>query len=64
MDVPVDGPGQDDFFEVTSEPYEIVHALAVGNADDVLFDDGPFIEFFGDEMGGGLGWGHGWTSGG
>ena len=49
----VDGAGENDFFEVAAEAHEIVDALAVGDADDVLFDDGAFVEGFGDVVGGG-----------
>ena len=51
--VSVDGTGEDDFFQVAAEADEVVHALSVGNADDVLFDNGAFVEFFGDVVGGG-----------
>jgi hypothetical protein len=37
--------GKNDFFQVAPEADEIVDALPVGNADDVLLDDGPSSSF-------------------
>lgn len=53
LDVPADGAGEDDFFEVAALADEVLHGLLVGDADDVLFDDGAFVEFGGDVVAGG-----------
>ena len=49
--VPIDGAGEHDFFEIAAEADEIVHALAVGDPDDVLLDDGAFVELLCDVVG-------------
>ena len=53
VQVPIDGAGENDFFEISPEADESVHALPMRDPDDVLFDDGALVELFGDVVGGG-----------
>ena len=39
LEVPVDGAGEDDLFEVAAQADQVGDALAVRDALDVLFDD-------------------------
>ena len=52
-DVAEDGAGEDDFFEVFAEADEVFHRLAMGDANDVLFDDRAFVEIGSDVVAGG-----------
>ena len=53
LDVPTHGAGKDDFFEVAALTDEVLDSLLVGDADDVLLDDGAFVQFRRDVMAGG-----------
>ena len=53
MQVPVDGAGEHDFFQVAPQTDQVIHTLPVRDANDVLFDDGAFVQFRGDIVGGG-----------
>ena len=53
LGVPADGAGEDDFFEIAALADEVGDGLAVGDADDVLFDDGALVEIAGDVVAGG-----------
>jgi len=53
VDVPSDGPGEDDFFEVASLLDEVFDRIPVGDADDVLLDDGAVVEYLGNVVAGG-----------
>ena len=44
------GTGQDDFFEVTSFEDEGLGCVSVGDADNVLFDDGASVEILSNVM--------------
>ena len=46
-------PCQDEVFEIPPQDDELLGRMGVGDAHGVLFDDGPFIQGFGDVMGGG-----------
>ena len=48
-----DGAAEDDFLEVAAFEFETVGGVFVGDADDVLFDDGAGVEFAGDVVAGG-----------
>ena len=51
--VPFDGAGEHDVLDVTAQGGEGVDGHGVVDAFDVLFDDGAFVEFGGDVVGGG-----------
>lgn len=53
LDVPADGAGEHDFFEVAALADEVLHGLFVGDAADVLLDDRSFVQFGGDVVAGG-----------
>jgi hypothetical protein len=53
FDVPADGAGKDHLLQVAALADEIFHGIAVGDADDILLDDGTVVENFGDVMAGG-----------
>lgn len=48
LGVSPEGAGEDDFLEVFSASDEVLDGVAVGDMDDVLSDDGAFVEVFGD----------------
>ena len=52
-DVAEDGAGEDDFFEILAEADQVFDGLAMGDTDDVLFDDRAFVEVGGDVVAGG-----------
>ena len=52
FDVPVHGAGQDHFFEVAAFLDQILERIAMRDARDVLFDDGPVIQDFREVMSG------------
>jgi len=51
FDVPADGSGKDDLFDVAALFYQIVDRVTVRYALDTLFNDGPVVEDFCDVMG-------------
>src|SRR5882672_10473959 len=53
VDVPADGPGQDDFFEVAALLDEVFDGIAVRDPDDILLDDGAVVEYLGNVVAGG-----------
>ena len=53
VEVPADGLGADGFFEVAAAADDVLDVVTVGNAGDVLGDDGAFVEVGGGVMGGG-----------
>src|SRR5580704_3539964 len=53
FDVPAHRAGEYDFFQVAAFVQQVVQRIAVGNADDVLLDDGAVVEDFGDVVAGG-----------
>ena len=52
FDMPTNRAGKDDFLEVAALADEVFHGVAVGDADHVLFDDGPIVENFSDVVAG------------
>lgn len=52
LNVPPHGPGQHDFLEIATFAYEILDAVAMGAANNVLLDDGALIEFVRHVVGG------------
>lgn len=52
VDVPTDGAGQDDLLEVASLLDEVFDRISVGDADDVLLDDGTVVEYLGNVVAG------------
>ena len=50
--MPAHGSGEDDFLEVAAFADEVVDGVAMGDADDILFDDGTVVEDFGDVVAG------------
>jgi hypothetical protein len=53
LHMPADGTREDNFFEIAAFADEVFDSVAVGDADDVLLDDGPVIEDFRDVVAGG-----------
>ena len=49
--VPQHRPGQHGALDVGAQPGQVVDAVAVVDAHDVLFDDRPFIQVFGGLVG-------------
>jgi len=52
FDVPADGAGEYDLFEVAAFADEVFDGVAVGYADYILLDDGTVVEDFGDVVAG------------
>ena len=52
LDVPADRAGENNFFQVATFADEIFNRVAVGDADDVLLDDGAVVENFSDVVAG------------
>ena len=50
FDVPADGSGEDDFFEVPALLYQVFQAVFVRDADHALLDDGAVVEDICDVM--------------
>lgn len=50
--MPADSAGEDDAFEVASACDEVVDLVAVGDACDILLDDGAVVEDLGDVVAG------------
>src|SRR5207253_6750868 len=53
LDVPADSAGEDHLFQVAAFLQQVVEGIAVGDAHDILLNDGTVIEDFGDVMAGG-----------
>src|SRR5207244_10559672 len=53
LDVPADSAGEDHLFQVAAFLQQVVEGTAVGDAHDILLNDGTVIEDFGDVMAGG-----------
>src|SRR5438034_3409286 len=53
LEVPGHGAGEHDTLDVAADPLELVHAVAVRHACDVLFDDRACVELLGDVVRGG-----------
>ena len=51
--MPADRAGQYDFFEIPALADEVLHGFLVGDAADVLLDDGAFIKLSSDVVAGG-----------
>jgi len=52
FNVPADGAGENDLFQVAAFANEILHGIAVGDADYILFNDGTIVENFCDVVAG------------
>ncbi len=52
FDVPAHGAGENYLFQVAAFANEILDGIAVGNTDDVLFNDGTIVQNFGDVVAG------------
>ena len=52
FDVPADGAGENYLLQVAAFADEIFDRVAVGDADDILLDDGTVVKNFGDVMAG------------
>jgi hypothetical protein len=52
FDVPADGAGEDDFFEVAAFTDKVFDSVAMRDANYILLDDGTIVEDFGDVMAG------------
>ncbi len=50
--MPADSARQDDLFEIATLLDEVLNGIAMGNAHDILLDDGTVVEFFGDVVAG------------
>ena len=53
FDVPTNGTGEDHFFKVAPFFHQVFKGIAMRDARDALFDDGAFVEDFGDIVRGG-----------
>ena len=53
VEVPADGAGEDDAFEVAAAGDEVFDLVAVADAGDVLLNDGAVVEEVGDVVAGG-----------
>src|SRR4029077_12710169 len=53
FDMQADGAGEDNFFQIATLANEILDLIAVGDADNVLLNDGAVVEHFGDVVAGG-----------
>ncbi len=51
--MPADGAGKHDFLEVAAFADKVFDGIAVGDAHDILLDDGAVVEDFGDVVAGG-----------
>src|ERR1700683_5461806 len=51
--MPAHGERKNDLLQITAFLNQIFKRIAVGNPDDILFDDGAIVEDFGDVMAGG-----------
>ena len=45
--MPLDSPRENDSFQVTALLYQAGKLVVLGDAGDVLLDDGPFVQFLG-----------------
>ena len=52
FDVPANGTGEHDFLEVAAFADEVFDSVAVGDADNVLLDDGAIVQSFSDVVAG------------
>ncbi len=52
FDMPADGSGEYDFFEVATFADQVFDGVAMGDADYILLDDGAVVENFSDVMAG------------
>ena len=50
--MPADGARENDFFKVAALLDEILERIAVRDSNDVLFDDGAVVQYFGNVVGG------------
>lgn len=48
-----EGPGEDHLFDIASGALEVIGGVGVVHGDDLLDEDGAFVELFGDEVCGG-----------
>lgn len=53
LDVAAHGAGEHQRFGIAAHAHQIARGHGVVHAGDVLFDDGTFVQVFGDVMGGG-----------
>src|SRR5215467_9610877 len=53
FDVPAHAAGEDNFLKIAAFLEKVFDRVTMGNADDVLFDDGAVVENFGDVVTGG-----------
>src|SRR5690606_2955103 len=51
--VPADGAGEGQALDVAAHGHQLLRAVAVVDAGDLLFDDRPLVEVGGDVVGGG-----------
>lgn len=52
IEVPADSAGEDEALEIAALLNEVGELVVLGDAGDVLLDDGAFVEDFGDVMAG------------